>query len=131
MSATGGSVPSISLSGRSFAVDAEADLGQMFKKFENEVKANGNGSLRLIRKAIPQVLDGIGLSIDDSLNDMEYLNDLNDNGDGDPDGMFNVTVVMPSGAIYSGRGQFIGDIKKQTQESMAEVTINCFGMRKQ
>lgn len=131
MGAIGGSLGSISLNGRAFAVDGEADVAQALKKFENEVKVNGDGKLRLIRKRMAQKLEGIPVAVDDAQGDLEFLSDLNDNGDGGNDGLFNVVVNLPSGAIYAGRGQLIGDVTRQTGEATAELTIHLSGMTKQ
>ncbi len=131
MGAIGGSLGSISLSGRAFAVDGDADVAQALKAFENEIKVNGDGKLRLIRKRVVQKLEGIPVAIDDAQGDLEFLSDLNDNGDGNVDGLFGVVVVMPSGAIYAGRGQFVGDVMRQTGEATAELTIHLTGMKKQ
>lgn len=131
MGAVGGSLGSISFNGRPFSVDGDADVAQQLKKFENEIKINGNGDLRLIKKRIAQMLESIPLAIDDAQGDLEFLSDLNDNGDGAPDGLFNVVVGMPSGAIYAGRGQFVGDIKRQTGEATAEVSLNLKNMKVQ
>ena len=131
MGAVGGSLGSVSLNGRSFSVDGEADVAQQLKAFENEMKVNGNGQLRLIKKRQVQMLESIPVAIDDSIGDLEFLSELNDNGDGNSDGLFNVVVAMPSGAIYSGRGQFVGDIKRQTGEATAELTIHVQNMKVQ
>lgn len=128
MGAIGGSIVEISLKGRKFTVDGEADVAQALKKFENEVKVNGNGSLRLTKKRVAQMLESIPVAVDDSQGDLEFLSDLNDNGDGESDGLFNVTIQMPSGQRYGGRGQFVGDLKLQTGEATAELTINLSGM---
>lgn len=131
MGAIGGSITQISLSGRSFAVDGDADVAQQLKTFENEIKINGNGEIRLIKKRQFQMLESIPVAIDDAQGDLEFLSDLNDNGDGDADGLFNVNITMPSGAIYAGRGQFVGDIKRQTGEATAELTLNLANMKVQ
>lgn len=131
MGAIGGSLGSLSLNGRAFSVDGDADVAQQLKEFENELKKNGNGTVRLIRKRQLQMLEGIPVAIDDSQGDLEFLSDLNDNGDGGSDGLFNVVVGFPSGDIYAGRGQFVGDIKRQTGEATAELTLHFSSMKKQ
>ena len=43
-----GEVSEISLNGRPFSVDAEADISGMLHGFDNELKADGNSTFRLI-----------------------------------------------------------------------------------
>ena len=131
MGTTGGSIGSLSINGRNFSVDGDVDAAQALKKFENEMKANGDGTIRLIKKRQVQKLEALPVAINDSQNDLEFLSDLNDNGDGGVDGLFNITVALASGAIYSGRGQFVGDMMRQTSESTAELTLNLSSMKKQ
>lgn len=131
MGAVGGSSGSLSLNGRSFSIDGEADIAQSLVKFENEMKANGDGTFRLIKKRKPLMLEGLVIAVDDSRGDIEFLSDLNDNGDGNDDGLFPYVYAAPSGAIYSGRGQTTSDLKRQTQESTAELTLQITTMKKQ
>lgn len=128
MSAVGGSIIEISLKGRKFSVDGEADVSLALKNFENEFKVNGNGTSRLLRKRVPHMLEGLTLSIDDNQGDLEYLSELNDKGDDLTDGLFQVTVEMPSGQRYGGRGQIVGDIKFQSGDATAEINLNLIGM---
>jgi len=49
MAATGGSIESITMDGREFAVAADAESQRKLGGFENEVQANGNGTARIIK----------------------------------------------------------------------------------
>ena len=71
--AIGGSIEEITLSGRSFAVAADAEAQRKLGGFENEVLANGNGTARLIKTRVPLSIDGLTLEVDDDRGDQEYL----------------------------------------------------------
>ena len=49
MSAIQGEVSEISFNGRPFSVDAEADISGILQAFENELKADGNCTVKLIK----------------------------------------------------------------------------------
>ena len=126
MPATGGSITEVTFNGRPYSVDAEADLGKKLQNKENEAKANGNGTLRIIQKNVPQMLDGLVLAIDNSLGDLEFLSDLNDSGE-----LFDLTVADADGSIWAGKGQITGEFKAQSQDATAEVTVHATGLKRQ
>jgi hypothetical protein len=126
MSAVGGSSIDITINGRSFGISADADIAQSLKNYENEVRSNGDGSIRIIKKIVPQMLESLVLSIDDSNADMEFLSATYDSLS-----QFDFAVRFPSGVIYTGRGVFTGDMKRQTENAAAEVSISCKNMKRQ
>ena len=71
MAAVGGSIESVNLSGREFAVAADAEAQRKLGGFENEVQANGDGTARLIKTRVPLSLDGLTIEIDDDRGDQE------------------------------------------------------------
>lgn len=125
MPAVGGSSIDISINGRSFGIAEDADISQSLKKFENEVRANGNGTARVIRKKVVQSFEGITVAIDDTLQDFEYLSDMYE--------LVNVdfSVTLPSGAIYAGRGTLTGELKRGTEAATAEISISGVNFKKQ
>ena len=76
MPAVGGSIESVNLSGREFAVAADAEAQRKLGGFENEVQANGDGTARLIKTRVPLSLDGLTIEIDDDRGDQEFLQDF-------------------------------------------------------
>jgi hypothetical protein len=78
MGAVGGSIESVSLNGRNFAVAADAEAQRKLGGFENEVMANGDGTARLIKTRVPLSLDGLTVEVDDDRGDQEFLHDLTD-----------------------------------------------------
>ena len=88
MAAVGGSIESITLDGRNFAVAADAEAQRKLGGFENEVQSNGDGTARLIKTRVPLSLDGLTLEIDDDRADQEFLQELSNRNDFFPCGYF-------------------------------------------
>ena len=103
MTAVGGSVESISLDGRGFAVAADAEAQRKLGGFENEVLSNGDGTARLIKTRVPLAIDGLSIEIDDDRGDHEFIQELSNRTD-----FFPLEVTFASGAIYQARGQIVG-----------------------
>ncbi len=118
MAAVGGSIESIALDGREFAVAADADSNRKLGGFENDVQANGNGTARLVKTRVPPMLDGLTLSIDDARADHEYLQGLADRND-----FFPIVITYASGQSYQGRGQITAEMQVGSQNTTAQVTI--------
>lgn len=126
MSSIGGSTTEITLNGRPFSVDADADLGKKLQGFENEMKANGNGSLRQIKKRVPQMVDGVNVSIDNALGDYQFLRDLNDGF-----ALIDITIAEPDGTFWAGQVQITGEFKEQSQDKTIELTFHGQNIREQ
>lgn len=116
--ATGGSIESVGLSGRTFAVAADADSNRKLGGTENEVQMNGDGTGRLIKTRVGWMLDGLTLAVDDLRGDQEFLEDLKSRND-----FFVIDVTYASGAVYSGRGQITGEMTVSSQSTTAAVTL--------
>ena len=76
MSAIGGSIESVTLKGREFAVAADAESQRKLGGTENETRANGDGTARLVKTRVPFLLDGLTVVVDDTRGDHEYLQAL-------------------------------------------------------
>lgn len=124
--ATGGSIESVGLAGRTFAVAADADSNRKMGGWNNEYQPNGDGTGRLIKTREGWSLDGLRLSVDDLRNDQEYLQGLADGND-----FFPVSVTYASGAVYTGLGQITGDLQGSSQSTTVEVTLMGPGQLKQ
>lgn len=118
MVAIGGSIRSVSIAGRLFAVAADAESNRKLGGYENEVQANGNGSARLVKTNITWMLDGIAVSIDDSRGDLEFLQEVSDSLDFVP-----VAITYASGITYQGQGQLNGEFNASSQNATAPVTL--------
>lgn len=118
MAAVGGSIESITLDGRNFAVAADAEAQRKLGGFENEVQANGDGTARLIKTRVPLSLDGLTLEIDDDRADQEFLQELTNRND-----FFPVVISYASGNDYQGTAQIVGETQTSSQNATAPVSL--------
>lgn len=116
MAAIGGPIQSVSVRGRLFAVAADADGNRKLGGYENEVKANGDGTARMIKTRVPWSVMGLKLAIDDAKNDQEFLKSIADGNDYVP-----LVFNFVSGLSYQASGQLVGEINFSNQDSTAEV----------
>lgn len=119
MAAIGGSIESVTLKGREFTVAADAESQRKLGGFENEVRANGDGTARIIKTRVPLSLDGLTLVVDDSRGDHEFLQGLADRSDFWP-----LAITYASGVTYGGTGQIIGEMQFSSQASTAQLSLS-------
>jgi hypothetical protein len=118
MPAIGGSLESITLDGRNFAISADAEANRKLGGFENEVQSNGDGTARLIKTRVPLSLDGLTLEIDDDRGDHEFLQQLSNRQD-----FFPIALTYASGAVYQGTAQITGETQASSQSATASVNL--------
>jgi hypothetical protein len=118
---TGGSIEAVEIRGRVFAVAADADATRKFGGFENEVQLNGDGTARIVKTRVGWSITGLTISIDDMRADQEFLQDIANGKDADPDGFYSCSVTFASGATYSGRGIVTDAVEGASQNS----TLGC------
>lgn len=118
MPAIGGSIESVSFDGREFPVPADVEAQRKLGGWENEVQANGDGSARIIKTRVPLSLDGLTIEIDDDRGDQEYLQDLADSPD-----YFVLAITYPSGLVYQGQAQIVGEFQASSQSATAAVSL--------
>lgn len=118
MTAVGGSIVEVSLSGRPFAVPADNEAQLMIGGFNNEVQMNGNKSGRLIKTVVANGVDGLLIEIDHSKGDLEFVQSLADLKD-----FFVMTAELSNGSVYQGKAQITGDVQGSTQSATAAVTL--------
>ena len=116
--AVGGSIESVSIRGRLFAVAADADASRSLGGFTNEVAPNGNGTARIIKKRVPWKVSGLDLEIKDSRGDQEFLQEIADGKE-----FVAMSVTLVSGAVYQGTGLPTDDLEFSTEKSTASVTL--------
>jgi hypothetical protein len=122
MPPVGGSVISVSIGGRQFAVPADAAITIKVGGNENELPSNGDGTSRLIKTRVPGMLTGIVLSIDDSQQDFEYLQSV-----ADSNVLTTIVAELASGAIWTGNGIIVGELPTDTQATTATFDFHCEG----
>ena len=118
MPAIGGSIESITLDGRNFAVAADAEGQRKLGGFENEVQANGDGTARLIKTRVPLSFDGITLEIDDNRGDAEFLQELSNRND-----YFAISITYASGVTYQATSQIVGETQTSSQNATSSVSL--------
>ena len=118
MTAVGGSIESVALDGRLFAVASDADSNRKLGGFENEHQSNGDSTGRIIKTRVGWSVDGLTLSIDDTRADAEYLQDLQDLLD-----EFPIAITYASGVVYQGTGQIVGETATSSQNTTAAVAL--------
>ena len=118
MAAVGGSIESVTLDGRIFAVAADAEAQRKLGGFENEVQSNGDGTARLIKTRVPLSIDGLTIEIDDDRGDHEFLQELSNRND-----FFPVALTYASGATYQGTAQLVGETQASSQNATAAVSL--------
>lgn len=122
MPAIGGSLESVTLDGREFAVPADADVNRKLGGFENEVQANGNGTARIIKTRVPFMLDGLTIEVDDARGDQAFIQSLADRPE-----FFPVTATYVSGITFQGSGQVVGEVQYSNQNASATVNLSGTG----
>jgi hypothetical protein len=118
MSAIGGSIESIQVAGRNFAVAADAESQRKRGGFENEVQANGDGTARIIKTRVPLKIDGLTVECDDSRGDHEFLQDLANRND-----FFPIAITYASGVTFQGQAQITGEMQVSSQNATAAITL--------
>ena len=116
--AVGGSIESISIDGRNFAVASDAEANRKLGGFENEVQANGDGTARIIKTRVPWSLDGVTVEIDDDRGDQEFLQGIADGNAYVP-----VSMTLASGVTYQGDGIITGEIQTSSQNANAGISL--------
>ena len=116
--ATGGSIESISIDGRIFAVASDAEANRKLGGFENEVQVNGNGTSRIVKTRVPWSLDGVTVEVDDDRGDQEFLQEIADGNSNVP-----IAITLASGAVYQGDGIVTGEIQASSQNATASISL--------
>lgn len=116
---TGGSVESLTLAGRTFSVTGDADITRKLGGKETETQANGDGTARDIKTAVPWMLSGCVVDTDDGREDQEFLQDISDSNQRVP-----VTMTMAGGDIYQGTGTINGELAFSSQNATSSFDLS-------
>jgi len=118
MDAVGGPFESHTFNGRRFVCDADDDAQIQKQGFSNEVKPNGDGSLRLLKGRVPGTLEGSNIQYDPANGDDDFLVDLKDKKE-----WINYSGTECDGTVWTGRVQITGDLKFSTKNKTVPVTL--------
>ncbi len=113
-----GSIESVEIAGRGFAVAADADSGRSLGGFTVEVQPNGDGSARIVATRIPWKVGGLTVQIDDDRGDLEFLQDVVDAKEFVP-----ITVTYASGISYGGLGIPVGEFDAASMAGTAPLEL--------
>jgi hypothetical protein len=118
MASVGGSIESVSINGRIFAVAADADGSKKLGGAMAEQQPNGNGTSRLIKTRVNWEVSGLTLALDANQADHEFLQSV-------ADGNVNVSISLTeaSGVTWQGTGTITGDLVASTMSSTAAVVL--------
>lgn len=115
---TGGSIESISIRGRLFAVASDADAQVKLGGFENEKQSNGDGSARTVKTRVPWSITGLQVDINEAKGDHEFLQEIQDSLDD-----VSVTVTYANGTTRQGTGTITAEVQYSTQNATATVSL--------
>lgn len=118
MGAIGGSIESLTIRGRNFAVAADAEANRKLGGFENEVMSNGDGTARIIKTRVPLSLDGVVVEIDDGRGDHEFLQEVADLND-----FVTIAITYASGLTYQGSATLVGEFSASSQSATAPISL--------
>ena len=117
-SAVGGPFESHTLNGRRFVCDSDDDAQIQLQGLSNEVKVNGDGSLRLLKGRHPGTIEGTNLEYNPANGDDDYLKELKDGND-----WINYSGTEVDGTVWSGKVQITGDLKFSTKNKTVPITL--------
>jgi hypothetical protein len=118
MPATGGSIESINLNGRNFAVAADSDAQIKYGGSNNDVAANGNNTARILKTSEPWSISDASVEVDPDNGDQVFLQ-----GIADGNGWASCTITLASGAILQGDGTITGDLATSTANATASLSL--------
>jgi hypothetical protein len=116
--ATGGSIVSASIRGRTFSVASDADVTIKLGGYENEKKSNGDSTARTVKMMVTWAVTGLVLTVDPIKGDQEFLQEVADNNE-DVDN----TITLANGQVLQGVGTITDAIEFSTQNSTATVSL--------
>lgn len=122
MPAIGGSIESVTLDGRFFAVASDADTSRKLGGFENEVVTNGDGTARMTKTRVAWGITGLVVQCDDTLSDQEALQAIQDGARFVP-----ITITYVSGETYQGTGTIVGEQAFSNMASTAAFDLSGSG----
>lgn len=119
MGKASGPAESVIVAGRTFVCDAGADVEVTLGGYSNEVKPNGDGSVRVVKTREVGKIEGLSVVVDPDRGDMEFLKEKQDSFDQIP-----FTLTLCSGVVYSGEGQITERSPYKVKEGTVELKIH-------
>ena len=116
-----GPIESVSIDGRRFPVDGEADVALSLSGYINEMKPNGDGSVRMVKSVKPARVNSIPIVIDDARGDEEFIQAVMDSLV-----PVNIEMTAVDAIVWSGTGQIVED--PETSKKVGTKDINLHGL---
>lgn len=113
-----GAFESIVIGGRRFPCKSDDSPKVSLKGKENETIMHGDGSHHVKQTWVPGHISDINVIIDDTRDDLGFLQNLQDKGELVP-----ITATKVSGAVLSGNVQIIDKIEIDEGESTVELNL--------
>jgi len=114
----GGDIRQLTINGREFGVSAEANVNVDPGGFQNDGGLNGNGNLHINQRRKLAGFSDCPVSIDDEIGDLEFLQNISNNGDVVP-----VTMTLASNITYSGSLSVWGELMKNSGDGTATLEM--------
>ena len=106
------------INGRRFVCDAEDTAQLTFQGRNNEVKPNGDGTLRNTQTRVAGVLEGTNLVFDPANGDDDFLIETRDKGE-----FVDYSGTTNDGLVIAGSVQITGDLKFDFKVGTVPVTL--------
>ena len=117
--ASGGPLESITIKGRRFAIDGEVDAALALAGYSNEVKPNGDRTVRLVKSVKVGRLNTIPIVMDDSRDDEDFIQSVMDELN-----LVDVSATDVNGNVWSGSAQIVEDPETSKKEGTKEINVH-------
>jgi hypothetical protein len=114
----GGSIESVSIKGRIFAVASDAECTRKLGGFENEIQVNGNGTTRTVKTRVAWALDGLSIVMDDDRGDQEFLQEVANGKEDVP-----IAITFASNVTYQAQGTITGEVPASSQNATGAISL--------
>ena len=114
-----GDIRQLVIKGREFDVrGGDANVNIDPGGFNNEASPNGNGETHITQRRKLAGFSDCPISIDDTRQDLEFIQDISDAGIVEP-----VTMTLATGIVYAGALVPIGEIMKATGDGTLSLEM--------
>lgn len=113
-----GCIESIVINGRRFTTDADDSCEITYDGFENEVKPNGDGTMRIVKSRHPGKIEGLNIIMDPSRDDQEFIQEAQDSTD-----FLDVSATLVDGVVVGGTMQLTDAVTTDLKEGTASIAL--------
>lgn len=113
-----GAMRGLTINGRGFKVAHDGSGNKDKGGRNNEVAMNADNSFRVLQSVVPGQFGDLQVEIDDTREDMEFLQAISDAGIPIP-----VTATYASNISYTGDTALTGELKKDEQTGLMPITF--------